>query len=432
MIGSAIEWYDFYVYGTSIVLILGPLFFPAAEPLTGTLLAFSTFAIGFLARPLGAIVLAHVGDRVGRTRALVLSLLLMGCATVGVGLLPTYAEIGALAPVLLVTLRLLQGFAVGGEWGGAALLAVEHAPQRRRTLYGSLPQFGTPIGLLFSSIAILLAGLIPDEAFRSWGWRLPFLASMPLVLVGLYIRIRIEDSDEFRGAHSVRAQRRLPLMEILRHHRRAVVVGTSATLVCHAAYIISSFLPSYATTALQTSDRTALVALCVAGVGGIGALAAVGWWSGARDRRPLAVVGAGLSALWVFPAFQLAGSAGGPGLVVAVTVGLGVLMLQYAVLPALLADQFPVEVRYTGVSLCFQLSAVVGGGLVPLLASALVSHLDHYAPAALLLVVAGAVSAAGSLTCAPPDAAADQLSSRCDPSGRTGHGGDVPPPASSH
>jgi MFS family permease len=431
MIGSAIEWYDFYVYGTSIVLILGPLFFPAAKPLTSTLLAFSTFAIGFLVRPLGAIVLAHVGDHVGRTRALVLSLLLMGTATVGVGLLPTYAEIGALAPVLLVTLRLVQGFAVGGEWGGAALLAVEHAPQRQRTLYGSLPQFGTPIGLLFSSIAILLAGLIPDESFRSWGWRLPFLASLPLIVVGLYVRLRIEDSREFQVARSVGGQPRLPLVEVLRHHRRAVLVGTSATLVCHAAYILSSFLPSYATTALHGSHRTALIALIVAGIGGIGVLAAVGWWSGDRDRRPLAVAGAASCALWAFPAFQLAGTSGGPGLVLGVSVGMGALMLQYGVLPALLADQFPVEVRYTGVSLCFQLSAVLGGGLVPLVASALVGRADHYAPAALLMVAAGAVSAGGALACAPGPSR-ERLSSRHGPSGRIGRGGDVPRPASSH
>lgn len=400
-IGSAIEWYDFYVYGTSVVLVLGPLFFPTTDPVTSTLLAFATFGVGFLARPVGAVVLSHLGDRVGRKHALVLSLLLMGAATVAVGLLPTYDQVGLMAPVLLVLLRLVQGFAVGGEWGGAVLLVLEHAPADRRTLWGSLPQYGTPAGLLASSVAILLASQMPDEVFFDWGWRLPFLVSAALVVVGLWVRWGVQDAEEFLVARRSGALRRRPLLQVFARHRRAVLVGTAATLVCHAAYILSSFLPSYATTALGSTEQVALLALVVASTVAILVLLVTGLWAGDRDPRPVAAAGSLLTAAWVYPAFLLADVARAPGLVVAVAVGLGVLMLQYAVLPALLAAQFPVEVRYTGISMCFQISAVLGGGLLPILAGSLVSRADgHYWPAAGLLVVAGAVSCLGALGCA--------------------------------
>ncbi len=398
MVGSAIEWYDFYVYGTSVVLVLGPLFFPAADGLTSTLLAFSTFAVGFLVRPVGAVVIAHIGDRVGRTRALVLSLVLMGVATVGVGLLPTYAQVGVIAPLLLVLLRLVQGFAVGGEWGGAALLAIEHAPAGRSALYGSMPQYGTPIGLLGSSAAIMAVSLLPRDAFLAWGWRLPFLVSAVLVMVGLWIRLRVTEADGFLEMRRAGAVVRRPLFQVLRRHRRAVAVGTAVTLVCHAAYLVSTFLPSYASTSLGRTDGDALAALIAASLIGIVVLAATGIMVRDRDPRPVAAVGALLMAAWIFPAFALAASGRG-GLVLGVTVGLSVLMLQYAVLPAILAEQFPIEVRYTGISLCFQLSAVLGGGLLPLAASALVGKVDHFAPAAILMVVAGLVSAAGAFLC---------------------------------
>src|SRR3712207_751504 len=200
MIGTAIEWYDFFVYGTSAVLVLGPLFFPTDDPLTGTLLAFSTFGIGFLVRPLGAVVLGHYGDRYGRKQALVASLLVMGVATVAVGLLPTYDDIGLAAPVMLVLLRCAQGFAVGGEWGGAVLLSVEHAPPERRAWYGSFPQYGTPVGLAGSSLAILAARAVSGDAFLTWGWRLPFLFSAVLVVVGLWVRSRVADAEEYATA----------------------------------------------------------------------------------------------------------------------------------------------------------------------------------------------------------------------------------------
>jgi MFS transporter, MHS family, shikimate and dehydroshikimate transport protein len=400
MIGTAIEWYDFFVYGTSVVLVLGPLFFPATDPLTSSLLAFSTFGVGFLVRPVGAAVLSHFGDRVGRRHALVFSLLLMGGATVGVGLLPTYAQVGVWAPVLLVLLRCAQGFAVGGEWGGAVLLAVEHAPAGRRAFYGSFPQYGTPIGLLGSSLAILLAQVMPEEAFLTWGWRLPFLGSIVLVAVGLWMRLRVHEAEEFSALLRAGATSRRPVTEVLRAHWRTVLVGTAATFVCHAAYLITSFLPSYATTVLGGSPDAALLALMTGSFVSIAVLAVVAWAAEARDRRRFVMLGAALSAAWVFPAFMLTSSAGALGLIIGVTVGLGVLMVQYAVLPALLADQFPVHVRYSGISLCFQTSAVLGGGLLPIVASWLVSGVEgKYWPAAVLMVLAGGVSVLGAAAC---------------------------------
>ncbi|MFC4786328.1 MFS transporter [Nocardioides sp. MAHUQ-72] len=399
-IGTAIEWYDFFVYGTSIVLVLGPLYFPADDPLNSALLAFSTFGVGFLVRPLGAVVLSHFGDRVGRRQALVFSLLLMGAATTAVGLVPTYAQIGVWAPVLLVLLRCAQGFAVGGEWGGAVLLAMEHAPTRRRGLFGSFPQYGTPLGLIGSSLAILMAVSMPADEFRSWGWRIPFLASSLLVVVGLWLRVRVSDAEEFLAVRRAGDTARRPVAEVLRRHGRFVVVGTAVTFVCHSGYIMTSFLPAYATTVLAVSDEAALVSLIIGAAGLVAVLAVVGMAADGHGRPWFAVAGGLLSAAWAFPAFILSEVAGGLGLVVAVTVALAVGGCQYAVLPALLADLFPVHLRYSGISLCFQISAVLGGGVVPIVATWWVGVADgSFVPAAAIMAFAGLVTVAGALAC---------------------------------
>jgi MFS transporter, MHS family, shikimate and dehydroshikimate transport protein len=403
MIGTSIEWYDFFVYGTSVVLVLGPLFFPTTSPLTSTLLAFSTFGVGFLVRPVGAVVMSHIGDRVGRKRALVFSLLLMGGATAGVGLLPTYAVAGVWAPVLLVLLRCAQGFAVGGEWGGAVLLAVEHAPPGRRGLYGTFPQYGTGFGLLGSSAAILLAQRMPADDFEAWGWRLPFLVSLLLVGIGLWVRIRVIDAEEFLELRRTGGTLPSPVRSVLRHHWRLVLIGAAATFVCHAAYILTSFLPAYASTELRVSDDAALAGLMVGSVGSIAVLVVLARKLDRFDARRFAAAGGLLSALWIYPAFALADAAAGPGLVIGVSVGLCVLMVQYAAVPALLAGQFPVEMRYSGVSLCFQLSAVVGGGVVPVLVSWLVRTAGgSYLPAVVVMVAAGLLTAVGALACRRP------------------------------
>jgi MFS family permease len=393
MIGTAIEWYDFFIYGTTAVLVLGPLFFPTQDPLTASLLAFSTFGVGFLVRPVGAVVLAHLGDRYGRKHSLVFSLLLMGVATLAVGLLPTYEQIGVWAPLMLVLLRCAQGFAVGGEWGGAVLLAVEHAPPQRRAWYGTFPQYGTPLGLAGSSLAILAAQKVSGDSFLTWGWRLPFLFSAVLVLVGLWVRLRVSEAEEFLQVRRAGSTLRYPVALVVRRHWRTVGVGVGVTLVCHAAYIVTTFLPAYATTRLDVASEWSLIGLVSASALAVVVLTVVGRRADRVDRRRYAAVGAILMALWAFPAFALTAAFGGPGLVIGMAGSLGGLMLQFAVLPTLLTEQFPVEVRYTGVSACLQLSAVLGGGLLPILASWLVARSGGgYWPAVAPMVAAGAVT----------------------------------------
>jgi MFS family permease len=400
MVGTAIEWYDFFVYGTSAVLVLGPLFFPTDDRLTSTLLAFSTFGIGFFVRPLGAAVIAHFGDRHGRKPALIFSMMLMGAATVAVGLLPTYAQIGAWAPLALVLLRCAQGFAVGGEWGGAVLLAVEHAPADRRAWYGSFPQYGTPLGLAGSALAILGARAVSQDAFLTWGWRLPFLLSAVLVLIGLWIRARVDDGEEFTAVKASGATSRYPLGELARRHSGPVTVGIATTLVCHAAYIVTAFLPAYATTTLGVSSSWALVSLVTGSAVSIVVLTVVARRADRVDRRRYAAAGSALSGLLVFPAFLLTVALGGWGLLIGTALALGCFAIQYAVLPSLLADQFPVRLRYTGVSSCFQLSAVLGGAILPLLASWLVAKAGGaYWPAAALMAAAGVASLVGATKC---------------------------------
>jgi MFS family permease len=283
MVGTAIEWYDFFIFGTTAVLVLGPLFFPTHDPLTGGLLAFSTFGVGFLVRPLGAVVLAHLGDRYGRKHSLVFSLLLMGVATLAVGLLPTYEQVGVWAPLLLVLLRCAQGFAVGGEWGGAVLIAVEHAPPQLRAWYGTFPQYGTPLGLAGSSMAILAAQKVSGESFLTWGWRLPFLFSAVLVLIGLWVRLRVSEAEEFLQVQRAGSTVKYPVALVIRRHWRAVGVGVAVTLVCHAAYILTTFLPAYATARLDVPSSWPLLGLVCASALGVLVLTAVG---GRPDPAP--------------------------------------------------------------------------------------------------------------------------------------------------
>ena len=396
MIGTAIDWYDFFIYGTSAVLVLGPLFFPTRNHLLASLLAFSSFGIGFLVRPLGAVVLAHFGDRYGRKHALVGSLLLMGGATFAVGLLPTHAQIGVWAPVLLVLLRCAQGFAVGGEWGGAVLLAIEHAPAQRRACYGSFPQYGIPFGLATSSLAILGASRLSEDQFLTWGWRLPFLFSAVLVLVGLWMRMRITEAEEFLQSQRTASTLRYPVTELVRQHRRPWAVGVALTFVGHASYILIAFLPAYATATLGISSNWSLAALIVASAVWAMVVLVVGRRADRVDRRRYAAVAALFAGVWGFAAFALSAALGGPGLIVGMAVGLAAVAAQSALVPVMLADQFPVEVRYTGVVACHDGSAVLAGALLPILVSWLVGRSGGaYWPAAAMMSAAGAVSVFG-------------------------------------
>ena len=376
LVGTAIEWYDFYLYGTAAALIFNRLYFPTFDPLTGTLAAFGTYAAGFVARPIGGIIIGHYGDRVGRKSMLVLTLVIMGLATFGIGLLPTYAQIGAWAPVGLVTLRLAQGFGVGGEWGGAVLMAVEHAPPGSRGFYGSWPQMGVPAGLLLSSLAFVLLSRLPEDQFLSWGWRLPFLLSIVLVGVGLVIRLRILETPAFLKVKETGAESRLPIVDLLRTHRREVLLAIGARLVENGAfYIYSVFLLVYGTQKVGLDRQTLLTGILLGAVCLLAAVPVCGWLSDRLGRRPVYLFGACFTAVWAYPLFRLVDTGSTPLVWLAVVVALvfGHAPM-YGPQAAFFAELFGSRVRYSGASLGSQLASVLAGGLSPFIATALLPY----------------------------------------------------------
>ena len=376
LVGTAIEWYDFYLYGTAAALIFNRLYFPTFDPLTGTLAAFGTYAAGFLARPIGGIIIGHYGDRVGRKSMLVLTLVIMGLATFGIGLLPTYAQIGPWAAVGLVTLRLAQGFGVGGEWGGAVLMAVEHAPPGSRGFYGSWPQMGVPAGLLLSSLAFVLLSRLPEDQFLSWGWRLPFLLSIVLVGVGLVIRLRILETPSFLKVKESGAESRLPIVDLLRTHRREVLLAIGARLVENGAfYIYSVFLLVYGTQKVGLDRQTLLTGILLGAVCLLAAVPACGWLSDRLGRRPVYLFGACFTAAWAYPLFRLVDTGSTPLVWLAVVVALvfGHAPM-YGPQAAFFAELLGSRVRYSGASLGSQLASVLAGGLSPFIATALLPY----------------------------------------------------------
>ncbi|PZH11313.1 MFS transporter [Streptomyces sp. NTH33] len=368
-VGTAIEWYDFYIFGTAAALVFSKVFYPGAAPGAGILASFATMWVGFLARPLGGIVFGHMGDRVGRKNTLVITLFLMGAATFGIGLLPTYGQIGVAAPVLLVLLRALQGLAVGGEWGGAVLMATENASEGKKGSAGMWVQQGSPAGSILATLMFLLVGTLPDHAFLSWGWRVPFLLSALLVAVGLIIRMKVEESADFEAAKEKDAVVRLPLLEVLRNAPGIVALGMGASIMgIAAAYFNNTFVLSWTTTELNVDRQTMLDVLLVIAVLQflLQPLAAK-----LSERFGAARVMAGgllLSVLVVVPMFLLI-STGRPLLI---TLGLILstlgTVLYYAMLSSFLASVFPANVRYTGVSLAYQLCSSLIGGATPLIA----------------------------------------------------------------
>jgi len=396
LVGTAIEWYDFFVYATTAVIVFNQLFFPTDNPLTSMLLAFSTLGVGFLARPLGGVLFAHFGDRVGRKKTLVTSLILMGTATVLVGCLPTYDQIGAAAAVALVALRFVQGLAVGGEYGGAVLLAVENAPPGKKVFYGSFPQFGSPVGILASALVISVFQLLPEHHYLSWGWRIPFLLSIVLLIVGLVVRAKIDESEEFTRTRESIADAtsppRVPVVELLTRHWKAVLLGVGVTLTTHGAYVTVSFLPAYATVAYDMPSSIVTTTLIVASIGGIVTLAAIVRTLDNKDRdRTIARGGLifAVSAPILFLATQQFGEI---GLVVGVAAGYMAIMPYYASLSSALADLFPAEVKYTGISVCYQISSVLAGGLLPIALSAATRYVESWVPAAAAAVTTGALT----------------------------------------
>jgi metabolite-proton symporter len=372
LIGTTIEWYDFFLYGTAAALVFNRLFFPnTGDALIGTLYAFGTYSVGFFARPIGGIVIGHYGDRVGRKSMLVLTLLIMGIATALIGLLPTYEQIGPWAAVLLVILRLAQGFGVGGEWGGAVLMAVEHAPPGRRGFYGSWPQIGVPAGLVLSTFVFALFRSLPEDQFFAWGWRVPFLLSALLVIVGLIIRVRILETPSFAKVKNASAESRQPIVEVLATYPKQVLLAMGARFAENGAfYIYSVFVLVYATQQVKMDQQTVLYAMLFGAACELVAIPLYGALSDRIGRRPVYLFGAIATAVLAYPLFMLLDT-GSP-----VYVALAMFLVfifshapMYGPQGAFLAELFGTRVRYSGASLGAQLSSVLAGGLSPFIAT---------------------------------------------------------------
>ncbi|MFJ3539421.1 MFS transporter [Streptomyces sp. NPDC090109] len=373
LVGTAIEFFDFYVYGTAAALVLGPLFFPTFSPLAGTLAAFGTFAVGFVARPLGSVLFGHVGDRYGRRPVLFASLLLTGCATVAVGCLPTYATLGIAAPVLLLLLRFLQGLGLGGEWGGAVLLTAEHAPEHRRALWASFPQIGPAVGFLLANGVMLgLTAGLSDAEFRSWGWRVPFWAAGLLAAGGLLLRSSLAETPQFEELSASGRRAGTPLAEVVRNHWRLVLLTAGALAVGYAVfYAVSTWALAYGTGRLGLSGPVMLgcVMAAVAVMGAATpfvALLADRW-----GRRTLCLAGCAGCALWMFPMVALLHTARPPLMFLGFVGALLAFIAMFAVVAAYLPELYEPRVRCTGAAVGYNLAGVLGGALTPLAATAL-------------------------------------------------------------
>jgi len=389
-IGTAIEWYDFFLFGAAATLVFNTQFFPTLSPAGGTLAAFATFGVAFVARPIGGMVFGHFGDRVGRKTMLVLTLMLMGAGTVAIGLLPTYGQIGVAAPLLLALARLVQGFAVGGEWGGAVLMAVEHAPQRKRAFYGSWPQAGVPAGLVMSSAAFLAVGQLPQEQLLSWGWRIPFLASIVLVAVGVYVRLQIVESPDFRAVRESRTVATFPLGDLLRVARRPLLVAIFTQVGPNIPfYIVSVFVLSYGPRVVGVSRNVILICLIVACLLDLATVPLVATLADRIGRRKVLLGGAVYMAAIAFPFFWLLDTGKPAAILLAmgliVTIGHAV---TYAPVAAFLAELFDARLRYTGVSTGYQLGGMISSGPAPFVAAALFAAFGGSWAIAVYIVVA--------------------------------------------
>ncbi|MFJ9933720.1 MFS transporter [Streptomyces virginiae] len=401
LIGTTIEWYDFFLYGSAAALVFNELFFPDSEPLVGTLLAFLTYAIGFAARPLGGLVFGHYGDKIGRKRLLVLSLLLMGGATFAMGLLPTHASIGVGAPVLLTLLRLIQGFALGGEWGGAVLLVSEHGDDEHRGFWASWPQAGAPGGnLLATGVLALLAAVQSDEAFLAWGWRIPFLLSGVLVMIGLWIRISVSESPVFLEAQARAARQaaagveaKPPVAEVFRTNWRGVLTAIGTRLGENISYyVITAFLLVYVTSHLGLPKSDGLNAVLIGSAVHFAAIPAWGALSDRIGRRPVTLIGSVGMIGWAFAFFAMLDSKTFPVIVAAVTVGLLLHGAMYGPQAAFISEMFATEVRYSGASMGSQLASIIGGALAPIVAVALLKDYGSSVPVSVYLGAAAAVT----------------------------------------
>lgn len=382
VLATGLEWFDFLIYSTAAALVFGEQFFPAFSGVAGTLASFATLAVGFFARPLGGVIAGHVGDRFGRKPPLVGAMIVMGAATFAIGLLPTYAQIGAWAPALLVAVRLLQGLGVGAQWGGAALLLVEHAEVHQRGFYGSLVQTGSIFGAVAGNgVFLVLTALLPAEQFSSWGWRIPFLLGVLLVIIGIYVQLKIEDTPVFQrmrerssASHEGAGAGKTPLRAAVRTHWRAILQAAGAFFVVNGTfYILISGMLDYGTTYVGMSETTTLVCVMAAGATQLGTIPLFGALSDRWGRRPLFLVGSVLMGVFAFPMFWLVDTGSVPLVLLSLVVAFTIHAVMYGPQAAMYAEMFPAEVRYTGASLGYQLASIFAGGLAPFIMTALLA-----------------------------------------------------------
>ena len=376
IVGATIEWYDFFLYGVVAGIVFNKLFFPANDPVVSTLLAYTTFAVGFVARPLGGVVFGHFGDKIGRKSMLVLTLLIMGIATVLIGLLPTYAQIGVAAPILLLVLRVAQGIGLGGEWGGAVLMAYEYAPEHERGFYASLPQVGLSIGLCLASGVVALLSMLPEASFLAWGWRVAFVASIALVAVGLYIRLKIMETPEFARLKAQGQEAKLPFMDMIRRYPRNILLGMGARYIDGVFFnIFAVFSIAYLVNTVKVPRTTALWAVSVAAFVMIFFIPIFGRLCDRWGRPKTYAIGSLLLAVSTYPAFWLLSTGNTLAIFAALVVPFGIIYAMcYGPEAGLFADLFDARVRYTGISFVYQFSGIFASGLTPIIATWLVAE----------------------------------------------------------
>ncbi|MED3652326.1 MFS transporter [Heyndrickxia sporothermodurans] len=400
-IGTTIEWYDFYLYGTAAALVFPALFFPNFDPLYGTLAAFGSYAAGFIARPLGSMVFGHYGDKLGRKKVLTISLLLMGISTFFMGLLPSYHSVGVLAPLLISLLRVIQGFAIGGEWGSAVVMAVEHAPKGKRGLFGSFPQMGVPAGLLLSTgVFSFVSTNMSNEAFLNWGWRIPFLLSIVLVTIGLYIRLKVSESPVFLDVAEKKQQEKRPVITVLRNQKKPLFLTIGMKLVQNAVfYVYSVFILTYLVSTHGIDRSVGLNAVMISSAIGFVTMPLWSYLSDKIGRKPVYLFGTVASTLFVFPFFWFMNS----GSVFLITIGiiLGLNVLHDAVYgpqAVYYSELFSTKTRLSGASIGYQIGAILAGGFSPIIATALLAKFDgQYWPIAIYLIALGVLSIIATL-----------------------------------
>ena len=392
--GSTIEWYDFFIYGTAAALVFGKLFFPSFDPLVGTLLAFTTFAVGFVARPIGGIIFGNLGDKIGRKRTLAAALITMGVATTLVGLMPTYATIGAAAPIILTVLRFVQGLAVGGQWGGAVLIATENSPKNRRGYYGSFAQLGVPVAIIISNaLFLILAATVSKADFAAWGWRIPFLLSVILIGVGLFVQLRLEETVAFERVQTSHAVASIPILDALRTYPKEILLAAGAFIVINGTfYILVTYVIAYGVTVQRVSESTMLIGVLIAAVVQLAAIPGFAALSDKIGRRGLYMAGAVLLGLWGFPLFWLINTRVVVLIWIALVVGQTFLSMMYGPQAAFYAELFSARLRYSGASLGYQIGALFGGGLATIIAAALFAATKNSLSISVYIAVMGLIS----------------------------------------